>query len=72
MQKTRIYSTNAIMIANVFKYLHKSERAVYTCSLKKLFWSISDNSQENARAGLSFFKDYIFSLFHSELTILVF
>ena len=60
------------MIANVFKYLPKSETAVHTCYLKKLFWSISDNSQENVRAGVSICKDYIFSLFHFKLTILVF
>ena len=35
--KIQIYSANAIMIANVLKYLHKSEEAVHTCALKKLF-----------------------------------
>ena len=38
------------MVANAFKYLPKSDTAVYTCYLKKLFISISDNSQENACA----------------------
>ena len=33
----QIYSANAIMIANVLKYLPKSEEVVHTCSLKKLF-----------------------------------
>ena len=37
MPKIQIYSANAIIIANVFKYLLKSEEAVHTCSLKKLF-----------------------------------
>ena len=37
MPKIQIYSKNAIMIANIFKYLPKSEEAVHTCSLKKLF-----------------------------------
>ena len=72
MPQIQIYSANAIMIANIFKYLPKSEEAVHTCSLKKLFWSISDNSQENACAGVSFCVDYIFSLFHFKPTILLF
>ena len=37
MPKIQIYSANAIMIANVFKYLPKSQKAVQTCSLKELF-----------------------------------
>ena len=37
MPQIQIYSANAIMIANVFKYLPKSEEAVHTFSLKKLF-----------------------------------
>ena len=53
-------------------YLPKSEAAIHMCSLKKLFWSISDNSQENVHAGVSFCKDYIFSLFYFKPTILVF
>ena len=36
MPKIQIYSAYAIMMANAFKYLPKSEAAVYTCSLKKL------------------------------------
>ena len=70
MPKIQIYSANAIMIANIFKYLPKSEAVVQTCSLKKLFWSISDNAQENTCAGDSFCVDHIFSLFHFEPTIL--
>ena len=61
------------MIANFFKYLPKSEaRAIHTCSLKKLFWSISDDSKESAHAGFSFAVDYIFSMFHFKPTILLF
>ena len=60
------------MIANVLKYLTKSEEFVHTCSLKKLFWSISDNSQKNVCAGVFFRVDYIFSLFHFKPKILLF
>ena len=45
------------MIANVFKYLPKSEEAVHSCSLKNLVWSISGNSEENVCAGVSFCVD---------------
>ena len=62
MPKIQIYSANAIMMAYVFKYLLKSEEAVHICSLKKLFWSISDNSLENACAWVFFCVDYIFHL----------
>ena len=72
MPQIQIYSANAIMIANVFKYLPKSEEAVHTFSLKKLFWNTSDNSQENACAGLYFCMNYIFSLLHFKPTILLF
>ena len=68
MPKIQIYSENAIMIANIFKYLPKSEAVVHTCSLKKLFWSISDNSQENTCAGASFCVVYFFHCFVSSLT----
>ena len=37
MPKIQINSENAIMIANIIKYLLKSGEAVHTCSLKKLF-----------------------------------
>ena len=60
------------MIANVFKYLPKSEEAVHSCYLKNLVWSISGNSEENVRAGVSFCVDYIFSLFHFKTTTLLF
>ena len=60
---------NAIMIASVFKHLPKSEEAIHTCSLKKLFWSISGNPQKSTYAGVSFCVDYIFSLFHLTPTI---
>ena len=72
MPKIQIYSANAIMIANVFKYLPKSQKAVHTCSLKELFWSVSDNSQENACGGISFCVDYIFSLLYFKRNILLF
>ena len=35
--KIEIYFANAIMMANVFRYIPKSEAAVHTCFLKKLF-----------------------------------
>ena len=56
---------------NIFKYLHKSEEAVRTCSLKNLFWSISDNSQENACAGNSFWVDYIFTVLFQAYHLIV-
>ena len=37
MPKIEIYFANAVMMVNVFKYLPKSEAAVYKCSLKRLF-----------------------------------
>ena len=63
MPRIQIYSANAIVIGNVFKYLSKSEVAVHKCSLKKLFCSISDNSQENASRGISFCVDIFFHCF---------
>ena len=66
-QKFKIYSANAIMMAKVFKYLPKSEPAIHTRSLKKLFQSISHNSCENTCSGVFFYLcvDYIFSLFQA-------
>ena len=63
---------NALVTPNIFKYLPKSEEAVHPCSLKKLFRSISDNSQKSACAVVSFCVDYIFSLLHFKHTILLF
>ena len=37
MLKIQIYSSNALVIVNVFKYLLKSEEAVQTCSVLKYF-----------------------------------
>ena len=37
MPKIKIYFANTVMIANIFKYLPKSEAAIHTRSLKKLF-----------------------------------
>ena len=37
MPKIEIYSANAIMVGNVFKYLPNSEATVHMCSLTKLF-----------------------------------
>ena len=52
--KIQIYSTNAVMMVNIYKYLPKSEAAVSTCSLKKLVGSILHNSRENICAETSF------------------
>ena len=35
ISKIQRYSKNAIIMANVFKYLPRSEAAVYMCSLKR-------------------------------------
>ena len=69
MPKIQRYSANAIMMANVFKYLKhfpKSEQQPFTRVLK-LFWSISHNSQESTCAGAFFDMrvDYTFSLFQA-------
>ena len=54
---------------NIFKYLPKSEKAVHTCSLKNLFRSTSDNSQENACSGVSFCVDLLFQAYHLVLRL---
>ena len=58
---------NAIMIASVFKHLPRSEEAVHTCSLKKLFWSISYNSQKKPVQESLFVWTIFFHCFISSL-----
>ena len=73
MPKIQIYSANAIIMANVFKYLPKSEAIIHTCSLKKLSRSVSHNRPENTCAGVYFSYIWtIFFQFHFKPTTLLF
>ena len=57
------------MMANIFKYLPKSEAAVHMCSLKKLLTHRKTPVQESL---FDIYVDYIFLLFHLKPTILLF
>ena len=73
MPKIQIYSANAVMMANVFKYLPKSEAAVHTCSLKNLseVFHIIHRKTPVQESLFDICMDYISSLFHFEPTILL-
>ena len=42
------------------KFLPRTEEFTWRCSTKKIFWKISQNSQENTCVGVSFWSKIIF------------